>query len=689
MAASNNSKLVVSDLDFDSIKTNLLAYLQSQSQFQDYDFTGSALNQLVNLLAYNTHYLAFYLNMVANEMFIDTAVLLPNIISHAKLMGYTPRSMTAAKALVNVAITKLNTDPTTLLTIPAFTAFTSEPLNGQSFNFLTIDTVTASNVGNTFTFTGIVIAEGQAITKTFVVDSSTNPTQIFDLVDSTVDTSTLQVIVQTSNTNLSQNTFSLAENAVDVDGDSNVYYIDIGQTGNYQIYFGDGILGTQLDDGNLVIVTYISTTGSPANGLTVFQLQSPLLSGSTANVTTAVSSSGGSPAETGTSIAFSAPKSYLSQNRAVTVPDYIALINKKYPFFQSINVWGGEQSNPPVYGKVFISAVPLTGFQVTQAQQQYLIKQVLEPLSVLTVTPEYVPANENFMNFRMIVCYDPTQTTKTSNQIASIASNAAIAWANTNLNQFNSIFVLSSLLAAIDDSDPSIVGNFSSVYLQKRFIPVTNQTQTYTLTFGQIPLKVGISTNKLYSSPTFTQNDQTGTARQCYIEEVPASSTGISSIDVMNSGSGYTSTPTLIIEGDGTGANAYAVVVNGQIESVVVDISGAQYTTATVLIEGDSGSGAVLQAEIDNSVGTLRSYYFDQNNIKTVLNENVGTIDYINGIITLTNFNPISVNNPSGTLSLYVPPLSNYFTSSFNNVLVFDPTDPASITVTTYTRPSI
>lgn len=681
MSSANNSKLTVSELDFDSIKQNLLDYLKSQDAFKDYDFTGSALNQLLNILAYNTHYLAFYLNMVANEMFLDTAVLANNIISHAKLMGYVPRSMTASQAVVNVAITKANTDSTTILTLPRFTPFTSEPLDGVSYNFVTVDSYTVSNTNSVFNFAGVVVKEGQPVTKTFIVDSLTNPNQVFDLGDATIDTSTLQVIVQTSNTNLSQNTFTLATDATQVDGKTNVFYLDVSQSGSYQIYFGDGILGAQLDDGNLVIVSYISTSGNAANGLETFRLQTSLLSGSTSNVTTQIASTAGSAAESTDSIKFNAPKSYLSQNRAVTIDDYVNLINQKYPFFQAVTVWGGEQNNPPVYGKVFISALPLAGFSITEAEKQFVTKQVIQPVSILTVLPEFVDADLNFLNFRVNVYYNPTETTSTSGEISTIVTGAVGTWANNNLNQFNNTFRLSKLLRAIDDSDPSVTSSTCDIFVEKRFNPTMNIATTYTLNYG-MPLKVGTGSERLYSTPTFTQEDTSGISRQCYIEEVPQSSTGLQAVTINNPGSGYITPPTLLVEGDGQGANAYAVIVNGKVQSVVVDKPGSEYTSAVVQVLGGAGSGAVLTAVIQGSTGNLRSFYFDQNNVKTVMDDNVGTIDYVNGIITLTNFAPINVANPQGTLSIHAQPLNDNFTSNLNRIITFDTTDLSAISVT-------
>lgn len=679
--SANTGKLNLSALDFDSIKNNLITYLQSQNVIQDYAYTGSAMNQFLNILAYNTHYLSFYLNMACNEMFLDTAVLRENIVSHAKLLSYVPRSATSAQAVVNVVITQSNTNPVSVLTMPAFTAFSSEVLNGVSYNFVTVDTVTALNVNNTFTFTGIMIHEGQPVSKSFIADNTINPSQLFDLGDSQLDTSTLTVVVQDSATITTQKTFTLSEHATEVDGKTNIYYLNVGQNGNYQIYFGDGILGTALEDGNIIIVSYINTSGAPANGLDTFQLQSPLLSGSTSNVTAQFPSSSGSPVESGQSVQFSAPKSYLAQNRTVTVPDYIALINKKYPFFQAITVWGGEDNVPPIYGSVFISAKPLGGFVVTESQQQFLINQVLTPIGILTVTPVFVQPDYNYLNFFTTVYYNQTQTTLTAAQLQSTVANSIQAWANTNLNQFNTQFYFSQLLRSIDNTDPSIDGSTATVYLEKRISPILNSSLTYTLNYGT-QLRVGVGSDRLFSSPTYTDVDSTGVERQCYLEETPESSSGIDVINIIQSGIGYTNAPTLSIIGDGAGANAFVTIVNGQIAQVTIDKPGTGYTTATVTVTGGNGRGCVLQALAQGATGTLRSYFFSNNNIKTVLNPTQGQIDYINGIITLTNFKPSNVANPQQVLSIHIEPDNDNFGSNLNRIMTLDPSDPAAVSIT-------
>lgn len=677
---SANSKLTLTSLDFDGIKENLKNFLRSQSEFSDFDFEGSAISQILNLLAYNTHYQGFYLNMVANEMFMDTAVLRKSIVSHAKTLGYTPRSATASQATVNVTITKANSDSTTILTLPRFTTFSSEALNGVSYNFVSVDNYNAANSNNTFTFNDVQLKEGIPVTKSFIVDNATNPNQYFNLSDQNIDTSTLKVIIQTSRTVPSQNTFSLAEDATDVDGDSNVFYLEETDDGSYRIFFGDDILGRKLADGNIVITSYITTNADAANGLRRFRLQSQVLSGSTSNVETAIASTAGSGAESSQSVKFTAPKSYISQNRAVTKNDHINMINRRYPYFDAVTVWGGEENDPPVYGKVFISAKPREGFAITQAEKQHVIQQVLMPVGILTVIPEFVDPDYNYLNFRIKATYDPKLTSSTAAQVQTVISDAVSAYAETNLNTFNNSFKLSKFLRAIDDSDPSIVSSTASVFLEKRFNPILETPTTYTLKFGT-GLHKGIGSDRLYSSPSYTQEDGTGIVRNCFIEEVPESSTGVESIKILDPGRNYISNPTLTIVGDGQGANAYVRIVNGKIQSVIVDNPGTNYTTATITVSGGGGTSGQLEAVIQGATGRLRTYYFDQNNNKIVLDPEAGTIDYVNGIITLDSFAPIDVANPFKRLSIYIQPINFNFSSSLNRILTYDDSDPGSITV--------
>lgn len=673
---ANNSKLVVASLDPDSLKQNFISFMQSQNTFSDYDFTGSALNNLIDLLMYNTHYNAIYLNLLANEMFLDTAVLRSTVVSHAKELGYTPRSATASQATVNVTIQKLATDPTTILTMPRFTQFSSDALNGVSYNYATVDDVSVSVSGNTFTFTDVEIVEGSPVIKTFIVDNSSNPRQLFDLADSNVDTSTLQVIVQTALTDSFQSVFILAEDASITSASSNVFFVQEGANGNFQIYFGDGIIGTQLSDGNIVVVSYVITNGAIANGLDSFQLQSNLLSGSIANVSTMTPAAGGSPFESVASVKFSAPKSYIAQNRAVTKNDYKALINKKYPFFDAVNIWGGDEVTPPVYGKVFISGKPKLGFGVTIAQQQRLISQIIRPISVLTVTPQWVDADYNYLVLIFDVLFDSTQTTLNEVQLEGVITNAVQNYANLNFNTFDSQFKFSKILRAVDDSENSIDSSDATVFIEKRLTPALNVSQTYIMNTG-----ISLQHGTLYSTPAFTVLDPSGIGRQTFFEETPESFSGLDSVKILTPGSGYTTAPALTVVGDGVGANVRAVIVNGSVQSLIIDNAGSEYSTATVTASGGGGSGATFQAVLQGSTGVLRTFYYDASNNKIILNSTAGGINYTNGVLTLNNFSPTAIANTSGVLKFRAQPSILSFGSNQNIIITVDPADATAITV--------
>jgi len=676
------AKLSVSELDFDAIKANLKDYLRDQNEFDGFDFEGSAMNILLDILAYNTHYNSFYLNMIANEMFIDSAALRPSVVSHAKLLGYTPRSTTAAVATVNVAITKSISDATTILTLPRFTQFTSQSVDGQSFVFVSVDEKTSSNNGTLFEFNNVQIKEGTPASYVYTVDNLSNPKQIFDLPDEFIDTSTLQVIIQRSETETTQRTYILAENATEVATTSEVYYLEEGDVGKYRIYFGDGVLGKKLDNGNLVIVTYVVTNGEDANGIENFRLSGSVLSGSTTSITTAIKSSSGSPRETLEDIKFNSPKTYLSNNRAVTKNDYIALINKKYPYFDAVNVWGGEENDPPIYGKVFVTAKPKIGFEVTQAEKDHLINTILKPISVMTVTPQFVDVDYNFLIVNIRSEYDPRLTSKSSGQIVTGIKNAVLLFNDEYLNTFNSTFKSSKLLREIDDSDTSIQNSSLDLYIQKRIPVVLGEFRDYTLEYGT-PLSRGSTVDqRMYSAPGFTQFDKNSVLRTCFLEEVPDSFSGIEEVEVVETGRNYTSVPTLTVLGDGVGAVVEAVIVNRKFKSVRVLQQGSGYTSAIIQVEGGGGSGVVLNPIIQGKKGTIRIYYYDDLNIKTTLNPNIGTVEYDIGRVTLKAFSAVTVDDQDGFLRFNARPRTLTFKSQRQSLTTIDEFDINAINVT-------
>ena len=677
--ADTDSKLKITELDFDTIKSNLKAFMKAQSEFSDYNFEGSGLSVLLDVLAYNTHYMGYYMNMVANEMFMDTALMRPSVVSHAKLLGYTPRSRVASKAIVDVAFSG-NTVGISTITLPRFSRFIGAEKDGKNYIFVnTEQQVISQNSGGYFEVTDLEIKEGIPQGYSFTYDSQTNTKQVFVLPDTGIDTATLKVQVQTSSQNSTRTTFILAEDATEVNFDSNVYYLEENRNGKYQIYFGNDIIGKGLSEGNIVTVSYLISSGSDPNGVTTFNLIDSI-SGYTSVVTTVSESSSGSAEEDIDKIKMVASKAFISQNRAVTKNDYINLINKKYPYFSAVTVWGGEENDPPVYGKVFYSVKPLGNYQVTSAEIDYVSNKIIKPYSILTVKPEYIAPDYNYLNLEVNVIYDATKTSKTEGQIKTAVRNAILTYSNANLNSFDITFKNSKLMREIDNADPSIENNEIVITLEKRFRPTLNKAKTYKIDFG-IELNPGTTKKRVVGSTGFKYYDSTGILRDAFIEEVPQSYTGISDVLVENSGSGYTESPTLTVIGDGIGAILEPVIVNGKIVRVNVVNPGIDYTSAAITISGGDGTGASLVPSLQAKIGRLRIYYFDDNKTKKVINDNAGTVYYQDGYVELLAFNPNQINDAYGTMVIKAYPKNTVFSTTRNKIIAIDDTDPDSITI--------
>jgi hypothetical protein len=675
--ADTDSKLKIAELDFDTIKSNLKAFLKGQSEFSDYNFEGSGLSVLLDVLAYNTHYMGYYMNMVANEMFIDTSLLRSSVVSHAKLLGYTPKSRVSSKAIVDVSFSGVVTSS---LTLPRFSRFIAAEKDGKSYIFVnTEQKVISQNSTGGFQFLDLEIKEGQPQGYSFTYDSQTNSKQLFELPDVGIDTSTLQVQVQNSLQDTTKTTFILAEDATEVDETSTVYYIEENRNGKYQIYFGDNIIGRGLSEGNIVIVSYLVSSGSFPNEISTFKLVDD--QGYTATTTTVSESASGAEEESIDKIKLVAPKSFISQNRAVTKNDYINIINKKYPYFSAVTVWGGEENDPPVYGKVFFSVKPISNYQVTAAEIDYVANKVIKPYSVVTVKPEYVAPDYNYINLEVDVKYNPTKTAKTEGEIKTAVRDAILTYAQNNLNSFDITYKNSKVMREIDNSDPSIDDNEVNIVLEKRFRPTVNKSKEYTINFG-IPLRQGNAIKKVTSPTAFKYFDSNGILRDAFLEEILQSYTGINSVIVETSGSNYTETPTLTIDGDGTGAVLEAVVVNGKISKVNVINQGIDYTSAIITVSGGgNGSGASLKADLQAKKGTLRIYYFDSNGAKKIINNDAGTVYYDGGYISLVSFNPNLISDAYGTMVIKAYPKNTILSATKNKVLALDTTDPNSIII--------
>jgi hypothetical protein len=682
--ANTDQKLVVTELDFAQIKTNLKNFLRDQQEFTDFDFEASGMSVLLDILAYNTHYMAFYNNMIANEMFLDTALLRDSVVSHAKMLGYTPVSSIAPRATINLQITRPAGNTQVSLTLPRFTRLQSTPLNGVSYTFVNTQakTVNYDPTCNRFCFDDLYIYQGQPLTYTFVYNATNNPTQSFELPDDGIDTSTLEILVQESATSLKTERFTLATDATNVTSNSSVYFIDETRNGKYKIYFGDGVIGRSLTNGNIVVANYLRTDGAAANKSNAFSLIDSVGGFTSSIVFPIKAASGGNTQESVTKIRFSAPKAYVSNNRGVTKEDLIALINKNYPYFEAVNVWGGEENIPPVYGKVFIAAKPTLGFEITDSEKLDVINNVIKPVSVVTVIPEFVDVDYNYLQVFAEVYYDATKTTRSADAIKSIVQTAIINFKNTELDNFNSRFKLSRMLRAIDDAETSISYSDAVTVIEKRIVPQLGAARNYTLDFGT-PISREDPSYRIYSTPAFGQFDADGVLRKCFFEETPGSSSGVESITINSATGSYLTAPTISINGDGVGANAYPVIVNGKITQIVVDKPGVGYTTATALLyyQDEIDTSASLSVNMQGRFGTLRSYFFDNNNIKTTLDAEAGTIDYQLGKITLQEFDPFSIEDPLKIFRMVAKPETNNFESARSRIITIDEEDTNAINI--------
>ena len=686
---SNIPTLRITELDFNTIKNNLKTFLRSQSEFTDFDFEGSGMDVLLNILAVNTHYNAFYHNMVANEMFLDTAQLRASVLSWAKALNYLPSSKKSATTLVNIKVTPTISEDNLAqtLTLSQYTNLLSEPLDGQSYNFMVMAANTTTKTANgTFEFNNVQIKQGELQSFLFTADTS-NPKRRFTLPSANTDTDTITVTVQESLSNTTTTAYMPADDITTIQANSSVYFIEENSdaNGSYTIYFGDGVIGKNLSNGNLVLVKYVDTQSTFANKANGFSVIQPI-NGYSGNVsvTSLGLASGGSQKETVNEIRKRAPIQYGVQNRAVTTNDYQALILKDYPYVDSVSVWSGQDNNPPVYGKVFISLKPKDNFQISLLDKTTIKNEILSKRSVLTIIPEIVDPDYTYILFNSTVYYSSSLVTLSEDQLKSIVNAAIQDYTTNNLNTFNSTLRFSAVISNILGADSSITGNALKITLQKRIVPTLNFNSNYTMYFNTA-IKKGSIGEKVYSYPEVSVLDSNGISRNVVFEETPFSDTGIASVSVVNPGSGYTSLPTITILGDGTGAQASAVIVNGKLTSINVTTPGTNYNQATVTITGGNGSGATAVVNLSQNAGTLRTYYYKPTGEKVIVDSSAGTIDYSNGIINIDNFNPTGIipnsRYSNDTVTFNITPQNQIISPTRNLILAFDANDGSSVQI--------
>ena len=358
------TKLNITDLDFDSIKNNLRDYFGSQTEFSDHDFEGSAISVMLDILAYNTYYNSYYVNMLASESFLDSAQLRDSVVSRASMLGYTPQSVTGAKA--NVAITITPGDSPASITIDKDTQFTSS-VNGTSYTFCTANSTTITPVDGVYTATGVTLAQGIPLTFRYTANTA-NTEQKFLLPNANTDTDSLTVTIQESATDTNTSVYSKATDITTVNSTSNVYFLSEHTAGQYKVEFGDGVLGRKPITGNIVLLKALVSEGDDCNGANTFSAAGTVGGYSTVSVAVSNAASGGSDKESLESIKFNAPKTYETQNRAVTTDDYKKIVEAEVSGLDSVSVWGGQDHSTPTYGTVFISAKPTGATSLSTSQ---------------------------------------------------------------------------------------------------------------------------------------------------------------------------------------------------------------------------------------------------------------------------------------------------------------------------------
>ena len=607
--AVNDKRLTVTEFGFDDVKNNLKVFLKGQTEFKDYDFEGSGMSALLDVLSYNTHYLGFNANMLANEMFLDSASLRSSIVSHAKTLGYVPASARASVATVDV---NLNTTSLTSATMPAGTVFTTT-VDGTSFQFVTSADETATTIGNIIPLLNVKIYEGTFVSTRYTVDSS-DVDQRFLLTDNRADITTLTVKIQTSASNTFTATYTEATDITQVSATSNVYFIQEVEAGKFEVYFGDGIVGNALDDGNIVILTYVVSNKAAANGAAIFTNSAAIATVTDVAVATVTSANSGSEAESLSSIKYNAPLDYASQGRCVTAEDYKVFTKKLYANTQAVQVFGGESGSfdtslgvvsTPEYGKVFISIKSTTGLNLTTSEKTQLVKD-FAPYTIASTTPVIVDPAITFLILNSVFKYDSSATTETSDSLKTSVISTLQNFNDNNLEQFEGMYRHSKVAGLIDNTDTSITSNVTTVRMSKKFTPTLNASTLYTINFDNTFY------NPIRHRDTFTYSE------------------------------------------------AHAKTLAG-----VVSSSGFK-------ISGDATNEMFFD---DDGTGTLRIYYISAGE-RIYQSFSAGTVDYENGTITTTGVNITTVSTVDGVASTQIRiiaiPDSNDIVPKRNQVLEID-----------------
>jgi len=483
MATVKSSQINATDLDFDAISDNIKQYLKGQEKFKDYDFEGSNLNVIIDMLAYAGHISGLNTNIAASELFLDSAQIRKNVVSRAKDLGFIPASEKATSAQVEVKMINIRNADQTIptandMTMPRGHNFQTI-YDGVSYNFVNSSTVVPTRDNTTFSFPTVDLVQGQYITDSFIFDSQIKNAK-FVLSNARVDRAKLEVEV---NSNGLVSKYALSTDVSTITSASKVFYAQENEEGFIEIYFGDDVLGLGLKDGDLIKATYITVDDVHADGAKIFSMADSLNGFATATITTLSDASGGAEKEDIESIKFKATKFYTSQNRLVTLNDYKAKVQEYYPNADAVAVWGGEDNDPPQYGKVFISLKPQNSDYLSEKEKVEVTKK-LNQLNMLTVRPEIIDAEIVKILITTVFKYNDKETTLSKGEVETLVRNAIVNFDNTKLNNFDSIFRHSNLVKEIDDTNVSILSNITNVRLRKRKQIKLNYSEGLTINFG-------------------------------------------------------------------------------------------------------------------------------------------------------------------------------------------------------------
>ena len=503
------TKLDISQLDFDGIKDNLKTFLSQQDEFVDYDFQGSGMNILLDVLAYNTHYLGYNANMLANEMYLDSADQRSSVVSLAKQVGYTPKSAVSSTATIDVVV---NGGSGSSITMSRGTKFTTT-VDGTNYSFVNNADISISPIDGVYKFSNLDIYEGTYLNYKYTANT-TDTDQRFIIPNDNVDTTTLTVKVQESSSDSTTNTYTLATGITALDSTSKVYFLQEIENGRFEVYFGDGVLGEAIADGNIVILDYITCNRDEPNGATSFTLSGTVGGFANVTITTLGNAANGSGPETIKSIKYNAPRDYTSQDRAVTAEDYKVLVKSLYANAQSVQVYGGEDAATPDYGKVYVSIKAKSGSNLTEVTKTSLV-QSLKSYAVASVTPVIIDPETTFITLTTTFKYDSSLTTKDVSTLQTNVLNAVSNYNEDTLENFTGMFRYSAVGQVIDGADTSILSNITKVKMYKNITPTLSSGLKYTLSFNNAFFNPHSGHNSdaggIVSSTGFKINDDSST----------------------------------------------------------------------------------------------------------------------------------------------------------------------------------